>query len=119
MMKLFPAARSTILALAALAAIPSWSQNAGPVEPSQAEVDAVVRKLEASGALDAAVERAIDRYAKRQQAKAAEEKRQATLVPSVDPKRDHVRGPEKAEATLIEYTDFECPFCRRFHSIPP
>lgn len=115
-MRVFPAVRSMMLALAALAAIPAWPQKA---EPSQAEADAMMRKLEASGALDAAVERAIERYAKRQQAKAAMEKGPATHVPSADPKRDHVRGPADAEATLIEYTDFECPFCRRFHSVPP
>src|SRR5690348_2854735 len=118
-MKLAPPVRSIILALVALAAMPSWPQQAGAREPSQEEVDAVVRKLESSGALDAAVERAIDRYARRQEGKAAAEKRLATRVPSLDAKRDHVRGPADAEATLIEYTDFECPFCQRFHAIPP
>ncbi len=35
-------------------------------------------------------------------------------VPPVD-KTDHVRGDKNAELTWIEYSDFECPFCQRFH----
>jgi hypothetical protein len=36
-----------------------------------------------------------------------------TLAEPVDPARDHLRGPADAPLTLVEYGDFECPFCAR------
>jgi len=33
------------------------------------------------------------------------------LYIDVDPERDHVRGPIEAPVTVVEYGDFECPYC--------
>ena len=101
-----------------------------PPVPNDALVDQVseevIRRLIEDGALDEQIELGIERYIdkQRQAQSSAEEKartRSAQLAGSVrrvSPERDHIYGSPDALVSLIEYSDFECPFCKRFHPNP-
>lgn len=40
----------------------------------------------------------------------------AISISEVDKKNDHIRGNENAKISIVEFSDFECPFCGRFHN---
>ncbi len=83
----------------------------------------VLKELLEKGDLDAAVDAGISRYVERQrQARAEAEAREqqnlaelAKNVREVSADRDHIYGNPNAEVSIIEYSDFECPFCKTFH----
>ena len=53
--------------------------------------------------------------AQAEQQKLAEEQAKNVIPPNED---DHILGDKDALISIIEYSDFECPFCKQFHSTP-
>jgi len=114
----------SILVLA-LAGLPLQSYAAGEVKGS-AEIDALIKRLEDSGALDAAIDRGIQRHIQRQQEAQREQQKEqqrarteaAKNARKVDSKRDRIFGNPQAEVSVIVYDDLECPYCKRFAGTP-
>lgn len=113
-----------ILGFAHPAAAAETDTSASEEQLIQRIKEAVINELRSGGALDQEIDEGIRRFIVRQQAaRQAEEQRQqqqaeglAKNVRPVDKQRDHILGNPDAEVSLIEYSDFECPFCKRFHT---
>jgi protein-disulfide isomerase len=124
--------RSTII-LAALN-LPAGSgpvraeTGAKPLTPEEQAMEervkkAVIEELQ-RGALNNEINKGISAYldkqrTDRQAALEAARTRAAELAKTVQPVsagRDHILGNPEATVSLIEYADFECPYCKRFHS---
>jgi len=72
---------------------------------------------------DDKIEQAFGNFVKKQQSQQEADQQQAAIQTSAKAKNvrpvskteDHIRGNKDAKVSVIEYSDFECPFCKRFH----
>jgi len=97
-----------------------------PISAQAPTVDQITKQLESSGALDKAVERSLKRIRQKQLAaekleedKAEQQKKSlAKNARNVDPKIEFIYGKPDATISIIEYSDFECPYCQKFSEVP-
>jgi len=65
--------------------------------------------------IDATIEQGIRAFVARERAR-NDPSTKAKNVRPVSMETDHIYGDPRAPLSLIEYSDFECPFCKRFHA---
>lgn len=110
-------------ALALVAIIAGFQVGSNP--PSAPNASGFETRLEQLGltedqledTLVRGVEAFIERQEQaRQQAQQDRQEAASGSLPAATSERDFVRGPLDARFSLIEYSDYECPFCKRFHA---
>ncbi len=110
----------------AMACAPAAGFGADQKTKTPSDIDSLIKRMEDSGALDAAIDRGIQRFIQRQkeaQQKQNDEQQRgqaeaAKNARKVDLKRDRIFGNQQAEVSVIVYDDLECPFCKRFAGTP-
>jgi len=86
----------------------------------------VMKELREGEFLRQQIELGIQEYAKKQQEAQVTARAQAERLANekvrnvrrVSATRDHIYGNPQAAISIVEYSDFECPFCKRFHATP-
>lgn len=82
-------------------------------------VDQRIRELGLLGEeLDARIIDGVDAYIQQLQQAQAEDKQDKASQARAVSAGEHIYGNPDAMFSLIEYSDFECPYCKRFHATP-
>lgn len=117
-----------VLSDASLLRLRAQTQPGEELSPSEERLiqkakEEVLRDLRESDFLKEQIQLGIQEYIRKQQeAQVAAKLKQTRLaderaknVRPVSATRDHIYGNPDAPISLIEYSDFECPFCKSFH----
>ena len=104
------------LAIAAPAIAQESSQQSGTITPADRKaIEEIVREYILNNP-EIIFEAADKMRAKEAAAEEAKLREAAGNVKQVD-SQDHILGNPKAAVRLVEYSDFECPFCKHFHPV--
>lgn len=104
----------------------AYSQSAQSGSTTNLTAAQMLKQLEDSGDLDKAVQKSLQRLMEKQKAAqaAAEgknlelQKAKAKNARKVDPQFDFILGNLNAPISIIEYSDYECPYCKQFNNTP-
>ncbi len=115
-----------LLVVLVMAAGPLSGFAADKKTGTPSDIDKLIKRMEQSGALDAAIDRGIQRQMERQaEAQRKQEEEQQRLqaeaaknARAVDVNRDRVLGNMQADVSVIVYSDLECPYCKHFAQTP-